>query len=521
LTTGRTPHVTRAGVLAAITVAIATVLVVPATAGAEPRAIPAPAIPGAASRPGPVAPAAKPAANMKILKASPDQGFVGTKFTLEGSGLPANKAVQIHWSTADVAYMLNANTETVDWWGRQYSPYFVVLATGRTDGDGNLKLSLSAPRDYGEIHDIYAVIDGVQVAKGGFRIARRVTVTPKSGPIGTLITIRVSGFGWRAYEGTAAVLYDNKYTGFITSVTTRGETVARIRAAGPVGRRAIEVVNASAAVPYLAIEQSALSFIGTYRTGFRVTADKGPPPVSIDYPARYRPTVDVRTTLTAKPAEGVTGRLAATSGRVGSEVAVTVNGLERGKPVALSWVTAVGTRARESGWALATVPLRPTAPATVSESGSLATKFRVPDDLGGWHALQVSQGGKVKIELAYHVLRSVVGVKPRTVKQGETFTVHIKGVGWTELDNGFAVVYDNGYVGYACGFYSRGDVAMKLVATGGPGTHIIDVYPMLYKTRGTDHWQGDVPFLSYKYDYPGLALGYRLPAIRLAIKVVK
>jgi hypothetical protein len=29
-----------------------------------------------------------------------------------------------------------------------------------------------------------------------------------------------------------------------------------------------------------------------------------------------------------------------------------------------------------------------------------------------------------------------------------------------------------------------------------------------------------VPFLSFARDYPGLALGYQLPAFRLAIKVV-
>ena len=35
------------------------------------------------------------------------------------------------------------------------------------------------------------------------------------------------------------------------------------------------------------------------------------------------------------------------------------------------------------------------------------------------------------------------------------FQVHLKGVGWTQLDNTVAVTYDNGYVGYGCGFNSQ------------------------------------------------------------------
>ncbi len=61
-----------------------------------------------------------------------------------------------------------------------------------------------------------------------------------------------------------------------------------------------------------------------------------------------------------------------------------------------------------------------------------------------------------------------------------TFNVHLKGVGWTQLDNTIAVTYDNRYVGYGCGFNSNGDVVLNLVATGGPGTHLIDIYPLLY-----------------------------------------
>ena len=39
--------------------------------------------------------------------------------------------------------------------------------------------------------------------------------------------------------------------------------------------------------------------------------------------------------------------------------------------------------------------------------------------------------------------------------EGQKFTVHLKGLGWTQLDNTIAVDYDNSYVGYGCGFNSK------------------------------------------------------------------
>jgi hypothetical protein len=69
------------------------------------------------------------------------------------------------------------------------------------------------------------------------------------------------------------------------------------------------------------------------------------------------------------------------------------------------------------------------------------------------------------------------------VKVSETFTVQIKGVGWTELNNMVAVTYDNAAMGYACGFNSNGDVTINSVATGHPGTHLIDLIPQSTKEK--------------------------------------
>jgi hypothetical protein len=161
----------------------------------------------------------------------------------------------------------------------------------------------------------------------------------------------------------------------------------------------------------------------------------------------------------------------------------------------------------------------------VAADGTLQSSIQVPDGLGGWHVVQVSQSGTVKAQVPFFVKRSFAGrgVSRLILKEGQPFTIHLKGLGWTQLDNTIAVDYDNSYMGYGCGFNSNGDVVMNMVATGGPGTHLIDMYPLLYTQQPSypNTPYGMVPVLTYQRDAPGLALGYQLPAMRLAITIVK
>jgi hypothetical protein len=115
-----------------------------------------------------------------------------------------------------------------------------------------------------------------------------------------------------------------------------------------------------------------------------------------------------------------------------------------------------------------------------------------------------------------------VGKGTYTFKEGQEFTISVLGVGWTQLDNTLAVDYDNSYIGYGCGFHSNGYMAVHLTATGGPGIHIIDLYPLLYSlSPNMSTYYGMVPLLSGNHDDPGLALGYQVPSIHFAIRIVK
>jgi len=215
-------------------------------------------------------------------------------------------------------------------------------------------------------------------------------------------------------------------------------------------------------------------------------------------------------------ATGVSASLDSGEGPVLSQATLTVSGLTAGKPVQVTWMTARGNRVTPSGWSLEPVPL---ATAAASDQGSLTTTVTVPDDLGGWHEVQVMQDGQVLAQTPYLVDRSLVSVTPAVARAGDTVVVHLKGFGWTELDNGAAVTYDNQSVGYVCGFNSSGDVTLQMTATGAPGTHLIDLYPMVYQGRDdVKPWYLD-PVLSYRTDFPAMPLGYRLPAFRLAVTI--
>ena len=507
--------------LAAATGTLALVVAFPSAAAATVAPVPAPAIPGAPALPGPLAGPMTASANMGILKATPDTGAAGAAFTLSGAKLPAGKQVQIVWFTSKVDWLLDARPDSVDYIGQQETKGVgVVLGTATTDASGSFSAALKVPRDFGAIHDVYAVIDGVQVAKGGFLIERTLSMSPLKGPVGTMVTIKIGGLGSTLYGGAASVWYDGRYTGVVTGKWTRGEATVQIRAAGPVGKHTI-LIGTGMQFNYLNIKQSPIPWAtGGYKT-FVVTKDAGPPAVRIDQPVTVRPTVDTRTTagLSLAPT-GVAMKLSSTSSAVSTKVSVSATGLQPGKPVSLDWATVIGNRVNCTGtcWQMVSVPL---GTATAAADGSVSTSFDVPDGLGGWHVVRMLQGDKVMAQTSYLVNRSLVSV-PKVVKAGQPFQVHLKGVGWTQLDNTVAVTYDNGYIGYGCGFNSNGDVVLDLVATGGPGTHLIDIYPLLYPYQPAYAYppHAAVPFLSFARDYPGLALGYQLPAFRLAIKVV-
>src|SRR4029077_13370091 len=203
--------------------------------------------------------------------------------------------------------------DSIDYLGRLATKFPVLLSKAQTDASGSFKVKIAAPQDWGGIHDIYAVVDGLEVAKGGFLVARHATMTPKKGPIGTPITVTYSGLGSSLYEGSVALVYDNKFTGQMTANWSRGVAVAHIRAAGEVGKHVIYLDDA-VTFGYMNIPQAPVPWAISKKFIFTGTKDAGSPYSHIDWTLQGLQTTARTTTLDAiKSVAGLTAASAALS----------------------------------------------------------------------------------------------------------------------------------------------------------------------------------------------------------------
>lgn len=562
---GATSVTTRKVAASIISVALFIPLAISAPASGADTTPPAPivltppsGIPDVAPLPftGVVAGAFTTSATMSNLAVTPNQGVTGTPVTIAGTNLPANTTLQLTWSTSSGTWAVDVQPSTVNYRGTSYTKFHVNLATVTTDANGSFSLAIKAPTDFGGVHDIYAVKDGAALAHGGFQLARILSISPKSGPIGTPIRITYTSMGASLYTGGASVLWDNKFAGEMQAQWTRGTGSVVIRAAGPVGTHFIQVGDAIGTL-YLNIIQSPVPYANGDTVAFKVTKDNGLIPPYLTWPAKVEPTVSLRTTLSnagLDPASSAVATLSPTSGPINTKSRLSVTGLNVTGTVQLVWSTVVGSRVNcgtgGTCWAFSPLPL---GQATVN-NGTINQDVTIPDNLGGWHVVQVMQGSSIEAQVPFYVKESIVpfydkagkllsmgvatanntntpeafaagqsGVGTYTFKAGQEFTISMKGVGWTQMDNTLAVTYDNSYVGYGCGFNSNGYMVVKLRATGAPGTHIIDLYPLLYTNLPSfaNTPYGMLPVLSSDRDFPGLALGYQVPSVHFSIKIVK
>jgi hypothetical protein len=196
---------------------------------------------------------------------------------------------------------------------------------------------------------------------------------------------------------------------------------------------------------------------------------------------------------------------------VGEPVAVRGGGLEPGKAYQLNWTRVIGNRMTGQGWEQSSKAI---AEAKADAAGNVEFRFATPDDLGGTHGLWIQAGLEKKIG-SFWIKPTALPMEVKRGPAGTTFTIHLKGVGWTETANLYNVVYDNNYTGYVCAFNSQGDVEIFVKATGAPGWHYIDLYPGIYKGAETRPNNYRIPQLTYDQDHPG----EDLPAFHFAFEV--
>jgi len=454
-----------------------------------------------------------PALGQGQLALEPTAGIVGSEVVATVTGAAPGSRVDVVWLSADADW----NVADGRFHGVVAEETRTVVASAEVGADGRAEATFVVPEDYGYVHNVFVESGGEQVARGGFIVVPNLEISPTSGPIGTPITIRMTGLGYRFWEIAWHLLYDGAHAGMLTAVTSQGTAVATIPATGAVGLHTLQLLSGTHPVPYLNQQQSP-----NYKPAvptvvhalFEVTEGSAvlpPPPESQTLPRRA-----------AAAPDGDGARLWAdlSSGPVGSPIALQGAGFPPGADVRLTMDTVRGNRISGGGWAVAEIDL---ATVEAGADGRFALDLPTPDDLGGEHVLRARADG-AEATFAYTITPSVALASPAVVEPGGEVVVVIKGVGWSETANIYTVLLDNGYLGYGCGFNSQGDVTIHLRAPGREGVHFLSFYPSIYQGEVTGPGAPATPDANATYlqvpmlheaDHPGEVL----PAMHLAFEV--
>lgn len=432
------------------------------------------------------------------LVLAPDHGPVGSDVTVTANSLPANQDVDLVWRTVRGSWKAGNG----EYRGRDYQPVGYRIAVLHSDAAGHASAHFTAPEDFGFAHDLVLQQGNRLLTQASFSIDMEMKLSPASGPVGTPIQVDIHGIGWRELESSYLLRYDNNYTGWISAITTHGEAHFTIPATGAPGVHVLEAMHGEFTFPYLNNQQTPEP--DRPRFVFQFTVSPGDPVLPPKAEAQG---------LRQMRGLPTPGALAANPGfsPIAQKTEVRGAGFAPGKSYALNWTTVTGNRVAGSGWEKSS---RIIAEAKADGSGNLAFRFAVPDDLGGAHGLWVQDGAAQKTG-SYWVTPTALPLDVARGPAGSDFTIHLKGVGWTETANIYAVVYDNSYIGYACGFNSQGDVTIHMKASGEPGWHYIDLYPAIYKGKETHPDNFRIPQLTYAADHPG----EDLPAFHYAFEV--
>ena len=334
-----------------------------------------------------------------------------------------------------------------------------------------------------------------------------------------MITVTYPGLGSSLYEGGASLQYDNHYVGAIMANWTRGVAKVQIRAAGPVGRHTIEVADAIS-FDYLNIPQSPIPWATGSTFTFTVTKDAGRPKNRHRLAGRQWRRRSTRRRRWPPCRGSAAGKATATRqldepARCCRRSTSPRTGLTPSAPVSLVWSTVVGNRVNCTGtcWSFVSVPL---GNGTAGADGTLKTHDAAyPTGSAAGTSCSSSRAATVKAQVPYYVKRSIVGngVSKLMLKAGQPFTIHLKGA---RLDA--ARQHDRRRLRQQLHRLRlrlqlqrrRRDATSSRPAR--PGTHLIDMYPLLYTQQPSyaNTPYGMVPVLTYARDVAGPRA--RLPA---------
>ena len=206
-----------------------------------------------------------------ILEVTPTHGPSGTSVAIIAEKLPPNQEFQLVWRTVKGRWKV----DDAEYHGREYQPVAYEIARLRSDEAGRLSANFIAPDDFGFSHDIVLQQGTRLFTQVGFSIDMTVKLSPETGPVGTPITVEVKGIGWRQLFNSWVLLYDNNFTGWISSVTTSGSATFTIPATGHSGVHILEILHGEFTFPYRNMQQNPEPDRPRWALPFRITP--GPP----------------------------------------------------------------------------------------------------------------------------------------------------------------------------------------------------------------------------------------------------
>ena len=345
------------------------------------------------------------------LQVTPEHAPSGTLLTITAEGLPAEQEFDLVWRTVIGGWKVR----DAEYHGREYKPIGYRIGKVRADTAGRASATFIAPEDYGFNHDIVLQQGTRLFTQTGFNLDMTVKLSPESGPPGTPITVEVRGVGWRHLQNSYVLLYDNNFTGWISTVTTGGSATFTVPATGKPGVHVLELLHADFTFAYRNMQQSPEPDRPRFALQFSITPDS---PVLPAPPERQ-----VQANVRGLPELGdliVSPRFST----VDQPVVVSGTGFEAGKGYQLNWTTVTGNRvaAGGGGWEQSSKVI---AEGKADSAGRVEFRFNTPDDLGGLHGLWVDVGAGRKTAMRW-IAPSALPLDVSRGPAGTLFMIHLK-----------------------------------------------------------------------------------------------